>query len=167
MARLLAITPKTDHFAKAVIADIKAGIYDAAVLVTPETQKPYALLAPITEEQVNAAKDASRGRRHRFYCEQEFRPELALDSGAFSTTRLLVDNSTKGSAIGLGSLDCCVFFGIYFVSSRVWNEKVDTECQITLSSGFRRAVRGGFSESQKQDQKVLRENSLYLSGLNL
>lgn len=59
MARLLAIKPRTEDFAQAVMTDIKAGIYDAAVLITPVSEKPYALLAPMTRDQVYAARNAS------------------------------------------------------------------------------------------------------------
>jgi hypothetical protein len=167
MARLLAINPRTENFAQAVMADIKANIYDAAILITPVTEKPYALLAPMTQDQIYAARNASGSRKHRFYREHEFNLDLARDVKAFNQTRLFVDISKKESAIALGSLDCCVFFGVHYRSSRVWNETTDIESRISLSSGFRSAVWDDFTTDQKLQQRNLRQNSLYIKGLNL
>jgi hypothetical protein len=167
VARLLAIKPRTENFAQAVLTDIKTGIYDAAILITPVTEKPYALMAPLTRDQVYAARNASGSRKHSFYCEHEFNLDLAQDVKAYSQTRLFVDVSKGEGAIALGSLDCCAFFGIHFPTSRVWNETVDVESRISLSSGFRSAVWDKFTSSQKLQQRNLLENSLYVRSLNL
>lgn len=161
MSRLFAITPRRDDFARAVLTDIKAGIYDAAVLLAEGSQKPYALLAPMSPEQVSSARSISYGRKQRFYSEGDYDAAIARNPAMFENTRLVVGKSHMGT-IATGSLDCCAFFGIHYPSSRVWTESLDTEYKFFLSSGFKKASAKEISPDHEAVQAELRERSAYL-----
>lgn len=161
MAKLLALTLRNDHFMPIIMSDIKEGVYDAALLLDPVKSQPYALMAPFDDEQINAARSVSWGRKQRFYLEKPFAPDDALQPELFQNTRLIVGKQSGGGAVALGSLDCCAFFNVHYPSSAIWTEALDVQYKLSLTSGFMRATRNPTHE-QLQVQTRLAEGSSYL-----
>lgn len=162
MARLFAITPTHDDFAQAVLSDIRAVIYDAAVLLAADTGRPYALMAPMNAEQASSARSLSFGRKQAFYSEGDFSGALARDPSQFQRTRLFVGKYSDGVKLATGSLDSCAFFGIHYVSSRVWTEKLDGEYKMTLTAKFKKLSSDPLAPAHIETRDHLRNKSIYV-----
>ena len=167
MARLFAITPTRDDFAQAVLSDIRAGIYDAAVLREENTGRPYALFAPMTPEQIASARSLSFSRKQPFYREGDFSATFARTPAEFEKTRLFIGNNFDGARLATGSLDSCAFFGIHYMSSEVWTEELDGKYKLTLTAKFRKLSSNSVSSGHENACEDIRAKSNYLRHLNI
>ncbi len=166
MAILFAAVPAGQNFERDALSDLSDGVYDAVMLLRGVTKQPYALMAHISEQQIDFAREASSGRRAHFFMETRGGGMETLQSDGFATPRLLVCYPKIGGAFALASLDCGAFVNVHYPTSQIWTPEADHVFKFNLKSGFKLAAnRDTLSEDQSKIRARILDQSICLKNL--